>query len=75
MYAFGFNTEDVHLLAGPSYHSAPGVFSGLQQLLRRRRRGHASLRPRAALRLIAEHRVTTTFMAPILVKRIVDVPA
>ena len=31
--------------------------------------------PEDALRLIARHRCTTTFMAPTLLKRIVDLPA
>ncbi|HEX3604742.1 MAG TPA: AMP-binding protein [Candidatus Dormibacteraeota bacterium] len=75
MAAFKFNSEDVHLLAGPSYHSAPGVFSGLQQMLGAATVVMRRFDPVLALRLIAEHRVTTTFMAPILVKRIVDVPA
>ena len=73
--AFGFNTEDVHLLAGPSYHSAPGVFSGMQQLFGATVVVLRRFDPEEALRLIAEHRVTTTFMAPILVKRILDLPA
>jgi acyl-CoA synthetase (AMP-forming)/AMP-acid ligase II len=73
--AFQFNSEDVHLLAGPSYHSAPGFFSGLQQLFGATTVVLRRFDPETALRLIAEHRVTTTFMAPILVKRILDLPA
>ena len=73
--AFGFTTDDVHLLAGPSYHSAPGVFSGLQQLLGATTVVLRRFDPERALQLIAEHGVTTTFMAPILVKRILDLPA
>ncbi|MGH7747897.1 MAG: AMP-binding protein, partial [Candidatus Dormibacteria bacterium] len=75
MSAFQFNSEDVHLLAGPSYHSAPGVFSGLQQMIGASCVVQRRFDPETALRLIAEHRVTTTFMAPILVKRILDLPA
>lgn len=75
MAAFRFSSEDVHLLAGPSYHSAPGVFSGLQQLIGATTVVLRRFDPERALQLIDEHRVTTTFMAPILVKRIVDLRA
>jgi acyl-CoA synthetase (AMP-forming)/AMP-acid ligase II len=73
--AFGFTSDDVHLLAGPSYHSAPGVFSGLQQLLGATTVILRRFDAERALQMIDEHRVTTTFMAPILVKRILDLPA
>ncbi|HEY2702451.1 MAG TPA: AMP-binding protein [Candidatus Dormibacteraeota bacterium] len=72
--AFQFSTEDVHLLAGPSYHSAPGFFAGLQQMFGATTVVLRRFEAETALRLIAEHRVTTTFMAPILVKRILDLP-
>jgi acyl-CoA synthetase (AMP-forming)/AMP-acid ligase II len=73
--AFGFSSDDVHLLAGPSYHSAPAVFSGLQQMIGATTVVLRRFDAERALRLIDEHRVTTTFMAPILVKRILDLPA
>jgi len=64
----------VHLVAGPLYHSAPGSFAlfsavigGTVVVMRR-------FDPEHALRLIQTHRVTSTFMAPALVKRIVDLP-
>jgi acyl-CoA synthetase (AMP-forming)/AMP-acid ligase II len=64
----------VHLVAGPLYHSAPGSFAlfttvlgGTVVVMRR-------FDPLHALELIARHRVTSTFMAPTLVQRIVDLP-
>jgi long-chain acyl-CoA synthetase len=75
MSAFAFSPADVHLLAGPSYHSAPGVFSGLQQMLGATTVVMRHFEPERALQLIDRHRVTTTFMAPILVRRILDLPA
>jgi long-chain acyl-CoA synthetase len=64
----------VHLVAGPLYHSAPGSFAlfsavigGTVVVMRR-------FDPEHALHLIQTHRVTSTFMAPALVKRIVDLP-
>ena len=67
--------DDVHLVAGPLYHSAPGGFAlyahALGQTVVVMRRFDAE----DALRTIARHRCTTTFMAPTLLKRIVDLPA
>ena len=71
---FGFSSDDVHLLAGPGYHSAPGAFSALQGLIGATTVMMHRFDAATALRLIAEHRVTTTFMAPMLVKRILDLP-
>ncbi|HET7341982.1 MAG TPA: AMP-binding protein [Methylomirabilota bacterium] len=67
--------DAVHLAAGPLYHSAPGGFAlyahALGQTVVVMRRFDAE----QALRLIERHRCTTTFMAPTLLKRIVDLPA
>lgn len=64
----------VHLIAGPLCHSAPAAFAAISQLA-----GATSVVMRhfdaeQALQLIEKHRCTTTFMAPILLKRIVDLP-
>ncbi|HXM55955.1 MAG TPA: AMP-binding protein [Candidatus Dormibacteraeota bacterium] len=71
---FGIRNTDVHLMAGPVYHSAVGVFSVMTILVG----GTVVLMPRfdaeQALALIERHRVTTTFMAPTLLQRIVDLP-
>jgi acyl-CoA synthetase (AMP-forming)/AMP-acid ligase II len=66
--------DDVHLVAGPLYHSAPGGFAqfahALGQTVVVMRRFDAE----EALRAIERHRCTTTFMAPTLLKRLVDLP-
>jgi acyl-CoA synthetase (AMP-forming)/AMP-acid ligase II len=75
MQALGMmHDSHVHLVAGPLYHSAPGSFAlftavvgGTVVVMRR-------FDPEHALHLIERHRVTSTFMAPALVKRIVDLP-
>jgi acyl-CoA synthetase (AMP-forming)/AMP-acid ligase II len=71
---FGLRGDDVHLMAGPGYHSAVGAFTALTIFTG----GTVVLMPRfdaeQALALVARHRVTTTFMAPTLLKRIVDLP-
>jgi fatty-acyl-CoA synthase/long-chain acyl-CoA synthetase len=66
--------DHVHLVAGPLYHSAPAAFAYLTQVMG----GTCVIMPKfdaeEALRLIQEHRCTTTFMAPILLKRILALP-
>jgi len=71
---FGLGGDDVHLLAGPGYHSAPAAFGTLQQIMGATLVIMRRFDAEQALRLIAEHRVSTSFMAPILVKRILDLP-
>jgi len=67
--------EHVHLAAGPLYHSAPGAFATYALVLG----GAVVVMPKfdaeAALAAIAHHRCTSTFMAPTLLKRIVELPA
>jgi fatty-acyl-CoA synthase/long-chain acyl-CoA synthetase len=65
----------VHLVAGPLYHSAPGGFALYAHLVGNTVVVMRKFDPEDALRLIARHRCTTTFMAPTLLKRIVDLPA
>lgn len=72
---FGLAESDVHLLAGPYYHSAPGLFASLQTLMGATLVILPKFDPVEALRLIDRYRVITTFMAPTLVQRLCDVPA
>jgi acyl-CoA synthetase (AMP-forming)/AMP-acid ligase II len=71
---FELSQDDVHLMAGPGYHSAVGLFSVLTMAMG----GTIVIMPHydaeEALRLIERHRVTATFMAPILLHRIMDLP-
>ncbi|HEY8215748.1 MAG TPA: AMP-binding protein [Acidimicrobiia bacterium] len=66
--------EEVHLTTGPLYHSGPLAFASLAHTMAGPvivlRKFDAS----AWLRLVAEHRVTTTFSAPTQLKRIVSLP-
>jgi acyl-CoA synthetase (AMP-forming)/AMP-acid ligase II len=64
----------VHLAAGPLYHSAPGSFAMTTQMFGGTVVVMKKFDPEEALRLIQTHRCTSTFMAPTLVKRIVDLP-
>ena len=74
IHLFGLRGDDVHLMAGPSYHSAVASFAGLTMLCG----ATLVIMPRfdaeQALALTARHGVTTTFMAPTLLQRIMDLP-
>lgn len=72
---FDLRPGDVHLAAGPLYHSAPGAFAGLHLILGGTAVIMRRFDPERALRLIEEHGVGNTFMAPTLLKRIVSLPA
>jgi acyl-CoA synthetase (AMP-forming)/AMP-acid ligase II len=65
----------VHLVAGPMYHSAPGGFALYAHLVGATVVIMPKFDPEQALALIARHRCSSTFMAPTLLKRIVDLPA
>ena len=71
---FGLDPSDKHLVAGPGYHSAVSYFSMLTVLLGGTVVVMPKFDPEQALRLIAERRCTTTFMAPVLLQRILDLP-
>lgn len=72
--AFELTPEDVHLMAGPGYHSAVGFFAAIHLALG----GSVVVMPRfeaeEALRLFERHRVTTAYMPPILLARLVALP-
>lgn len=73
--AFELSESDVHLLAGPFYHSAPNFFVGVTLLMG----ATVVIQPKYdlvdALQLIDLHKITTTFMSPTLLQRLCDVPA
>jgi fatty-acyl-CoA synthase/long-chain acyl-CoA synthetase len=64
----------VHLAAGPLYHSAPGGFALYAHVVGNTVVIMQKFDPEQALALIERFRCTTTFMAPTLLKRIVDLP-
>jgi acyl-CoA synthetase (AMP-forming)/AMP-acid ligase II len=67
--------DDVHLVAGPLYHSAPSGFALYAHMLGQTVVVMRKFDAEEALRTIERHRCTTTFMAPTLLKRLVDLPA
>lgn len=71
----GLGAGEVHLVTGPLYHAGPHAFA----LLAHRRRGTLVVSRRFAagewLRLAAEHRATSAFVAPVHLKRILAASA
>jgi fatty-acyl-CoA synthase/long-chain acyl-CoA synthetase len=71
----GYGPDDVYLTTGPLYHSGPGGFLAIAHTL-----GNTAVLQRRFdaedwLRLIARHRVTTTFGAPAPVRMACALPA
>jgi acyl-CoA synthetase (AMP-forming)/AMP-acid ligase II len=69
---FELNQSDVHLMCGPGYHSAVSFFSALHQVLGATVVTQPKFEADGALDAIAQHRVTTVFLAPTLLQRLVD---
>jgi acyl-CoA synthetase (AMP-forming)/AMP-acid ligase II len=69
---FELGQSDVHLTCGPGYHSAVSFFTALHSLLGATVVLQPKFEAAGALDLIERHRVTTTFMAPTLLQRLVD---
>lgn len=69
---FGLNQSDVHLMCGPGYHSAVSFFSALHQVLGATVVMQPKFEAEGALDLIGRHRVTTCFIAPTLLQRLVE---
>ncbi len=72
---WGFDATDVHLVAGPLYHTAPASYAQVHLLIG----ASVVLLPHfdatAALRAMATHRVTNTFMVPTHFSRILQLDA
>ncbi len=69
---FELTQSDVHLMCGPGYHSGVSFLSALNIILGATVVIEPKFDADEALDLIERHRVTTTFMAPTLLKRLVD---
>jgi long-chain acyl-CoA synthetase len=69
---FELGQSDVHLMCGPGYHSAVAFFAALHQVLGATIAVQPKFDAGGALDLIARNRVTTTFMAPTLLQRLID---
>jgi fatty-acyl-CoA synthase/long-chain acyl-CoA synthetase len=70
----GWQPDDVYLSTGPLYHSAPLGFMLVVQALGGSVVVQRHFDPEGWLRLVDEHRVTTSFSAPTPIRRVVDLP-
>ncbi len=69
-----FGDDEVHLVTGPLYHAGPHAFALLAHLTGGRLVVSRAFDPAAWVRLVARHRVTSAFVAPVHLKRIVALP-
>lgn len=74
MEAFGLRADDRHLLAGPAYHAAPGGWAAIYLALGATVVVLERFDARDLLRLVAEERITTTFMVPSHFVRLLEIP-
>lgn len=74
MDLFGLVPEDIHLAVCPLYHSAPYAFAHMAVLLGNTLIIHGHFDPIRTLQTIRERSVTTTFMVPTQINRIVNLP-
>ncbi|HEX7354231.1 MAG TPA: AMP-binding protein [Mycobacteriales bacterium] len=71
----GYQPRDVYLTTGPLYHSGPLGFMAPPLMLGGTVVIQRKFDPEGWLRLVSEHRVTTTFSAPTPIRRVLDLPA
>lgn len=71
---WSFSCDDVHLVCGPLYHTAPASYAQAHLLVGATVVLLPKFDPVAALDAIARYRVTTTFMVPTHFVRILQVP-
>ena len=74
MKALDFGSDEVHLVTGPLYHAGPHAFALLTHRLGGTLVVNRSFDPEEWVRLVGEHRVTSAFVAPIHLQRIVNLP-
>ena len=72
---WGFGRDDVHLLTGPAYHTAPGAYAQMQLVEGALVVIMSRFDAEGCLRLIDQHRVTNSHMVPANFVRILELPA
>jgi acyl-CoA synthetase (AMP-forming)/AMP-acid ligase II len=71
---YGYRPDDVYLTTGPLYHSGPGGFMGIGQLLGQTVVVQRKFNPEDWLRLVHTYRCTSTFSAPTPIRMICNLP-
>ncbi len=75
MMAFvGYTPDDVYVPTGPLYHSGPGGFMGIAQVLGQTVVLQRKFNPEDWLRLVEKYKVTSTFSAPTPIRMICNLP-
>ena len=70
----GYTPDDVYITTGPLYHSGPGGFMGLAQVLGQTVVIQRKFQPEDWLRLVETYRVTSTFSAPTPMRMVCNLP-
>ena len=70
----GYTPDDVYIPTGPLYHSGPGGFMGIAQLLGQTTVLQRKFNPEDWLRLVQKYEVTSTFSAPTPIRMICNLP-
>ena len=71
----GYTPADVYIPTGPLYHSGPGGFMGIAQVLGQTVVLQRKFDPQDWLRLVDKYKVTSTFSAPTPIRMICNLPA
>ena len=71
----GYTPDDVYIPTGPLYHSGPGGFMGIAQALGQTVVLQRKFAAQDWLRIVTEHRVTSTFSAPTPIRMVCALPA
>jgi long-chain acyl-CoA synthetase len=71
---WGFTPDDVHLVAGPMYHTMPNAYASQHLFVGATVVVMKRFEPEECLRLIARERVTTSSMVPAHFIRLLEVP-
>lgn len=70
----GYTPDDVYITTGPLYHSGPGGFMGLAQVLGQTVVVQRKFHPEDWLRLVEKYDVTSTFSAPTPMRMVCNLP-
>jgi acyl-CoA synthetase (AMP-forming)/AMP-acid ligase II len=71
----GYQPDDIYLTTGPLYHSGPGGFAAIALALGNTVLLQRKFDPEDWLRLVATHRVSTTFSAPTPIRMVCSLDA
>jgi fatty-acyl-CoA synthase/long-chain acyl-CoA synthetase len=71
----GYTSDDLYITTGPLYHSGPGGFMGIAQVLGQSVIVQRKFDPEDWLRLLDKYQVSSTFSAPTPIRMVCSLPA